>query len=453
MQPFGLNGTLITIYKERIFKMLLSVLINTILEFLAVILIFYFILGTDFLITPARILLSLLMFTTQIIIQAVSIELFNTSIINTFSILAITLIIFNGTFLYKTCWLFVLSLAGIMAAYPVSNIFYIFSGGSADSTSFTGLLRLTDRIVLLIFIICALALHKSRIRRQQVIKQIESKSYFLMLFSCIITKILLGMSELLFYKDINQFLQYIIAYLIFLLIVVLLVTIFAFLKIHYHHNILKEKEEFNRKYIEMEQLYYSQLEQKNNDLRAFRHDFNSHMLVLKDLVYNGQPGELKKYLEEISVIHERSFYISTGNLVADVVINHFYNKLGNSVLFKTSGYFKEECFASNFDICTILSNLLNNASEAIERKDAPCTKEIYLDIDSSGERISIFMKNTSGNIIKDEAGRIQTEKPDKNNHGIGLENIQKTAEKYHGFIKTSYKNNMFCTYVVLNKPL
>ena len=78
MQPFGLNGTLITIYKERIFKMLLSVLINTILEFLAVILIFYFILGTDFFITPARILLSLLMFTTQIIIQAVSIELLNT---------------------------------------------------------------------------------------------------------------------------------------------------------------------------------------------------------------------------------------------------------------------------------------------------------------------------------------------------------------------------------------
>ena len=64
--------------------MLLSVLINTILEFLAVILVFYFILGTDFLITPARILLSLIMFTTQIIMQAVSIKVFNTSLINTF---------------------------------------------------------------------------------------------------------------------------------------------------------------------------------------------------------------------------------------------------------------------------------------------------------------------------------------------------------------------------------
>ncbi|MCX4326254.1 MAG: GHKL domain-containing protein [Lachnospiraceae bacterium] len=433
--------------------MLLSVLINTILEFLAVILVFYFILGTDFLITPARILLSLIMFTTQIIMQAVSIKVFNTSLINTFSILAITIIIFNGTFLYKTCWLSVLSLAGIIAAYPVSNIFYIYSGSLIDSTSATGFLRLTDRIILLIFIICAIALHKSRLQRQKAIKQIERKSCFLMLFSCIITKVLLGMSELLFYRNINQFSQYIIAYLIFLLIVVLMVTVFAFLKTQYQHNLLKEKEELQRKYIRMEQLYYSQLEQKNNDLRAFRHDFNSHILVLQDLAYKGQTEELKKYLEEISTIHKQSFYISTGNLIADVIINHFFNKLENGVLFKTSGYFKEDCFASSFDICTILSNLLNNACEALERKDTPCPKEIYLDIDSSGGRISILIKNTSGNIIKNKSGSIQTAKPDKDNHGIGLENIQTTAEKYHGFIKTSYKNNMFCTYVVLNKPL
>lgn len=433
--------------------MLLSVLTNTILEFLAVILIFYFILGTDFLITPARILLSLFMFITQIIMQAVSIKVSGTSLINTFSILAVTLIIFNGTFLYKTCWLFVLSLAEIMAAYPVSNIFYICSGGELDSTSVTVFLRLTDRIVLSVFIICALSLHKSRLRRQHTIKQIERNSYFLMLFSCIITKVLLGMSELLFYKNINQFFQYIIAYFIFLLIVVLLVTIFAFLKIQYQHNILKEKEELHRKYIVMEQLYYSQLEQKNNDLRAFRHDFNNHILVLHDLVYNGQFEEVKKYLDEISIVHEHNFYISTGNLAADAVINHFYNKFGNGVLFKTSGYFKEECFASSFDICTILSNLLNNAAEALGRKDTPCTKEIYLDIDSSGGRISIFMKNTSADIIKDGAGSIQTIKPDKTRHGFGLENIRKTAEKYHGFIKTNYKNNMFYTYIVLNKPL
>ncbi len=433
--------------------MLLSVLINTILEFAAIILIFYSVLGTDLLITPARKLLSVLMFTAQIIFQAVSVKIFNTPVINTFSILAVIIIIFSGSILYKICWLFVCSLAIVLLSYAVSNICYILSGGLFSNISLTVFLGIFDKTILIIFIISALALDKSRQQRKNIICQIERKSYFLVLFSCIITKLLLGISELLFYKNITGILKNITAYLIFVLVIMLLAAITAFLKIQYQHNILKEKEELHQKYIEMEQIYYSQLEKKNNDLRAFRHDFNNHILVLQKLTARNQTRELESYLHEISLIHTKNFYISTGNIAADVIINHFYNKLGNGILFKISGYFQNKCFIENFDICTILSNLLSNASEALENADTQSAREIYLDIDHSPERISIFMKNTSGHNARNLSGNLITTKQDKKNHGFGLENIRKTAEKYHGFIKTSYKNNMFYTYVVLNKPL
>ena len=48
---------------------------------------------------------------------------------------------------------------------------------------------------------------------------------------------------------------------------------------------------------------------------------------------------------------------------------------------------------------------------------------------------------------------VKTTKNDIKNHGLGLANIMKIARKYHGFIKTTYKNYMFYTYVVLNKPI
>lgn len=433
--------------------MLMSVFINTILEFAAIILIFYSVLGTDFLITPAKKLLAVLMFTAQIILQAVSMKIFNTPVINTFSILIILIIIFNGSVLYKTCWLLVCSLAIVLTSYTVSNICYIIIWQFASNISLTEFLGIFDKTILIIFIISALALNKSRKQRQNIICQIERKSYFLVLFSCIIIKLLLGISELLFYKNITGILKNITVYLIFALVIMLMAAIIAFLKIQYQHNILQEKEELHKKYIEMEQIYYSQLEKKNNDLRAFRHDFNSHILVLQKLASGNKINELENYLHKISLIHTKNFYISTGNIAADVIINHFYNKLGNGILFKTSGYFQNNCFIENFDICTILSNLLSNASEALEDIDTQGTREIYLDIDHTPEHISFFMKNTFNNNKINLSSNLITSKQDKDNHGFGLENIRKTAEKYHGFIKTSYKNNMFYTYVVLNKPL
>lgn len=63
------------------------------------------------------------------------------------------------------------------------------------------------------------------------------------------------------------------------------------------------------------------------------------------------------------------------------------------------------------------------------------------------------MKNTSVNYEKNIINNVKTTKNDTKNHGLGLANIKKTAGKYHGFIKTTYKNYMFYTYVVLNKPI
>ena len=85
--------------------MQLFMIINTILEFAAIIFIFYFILGNDFSVTPVKIISSAALFIIQLVLQTVSISLFKIPIMNIFSIFTILILIFEGSILYKLCWL------------------------------------------------------------------------------------------------------------------------------------------------------------------------------------------------------------------------------------------------------------------------------------------------------------------------------------------------------------
>ena len=46
--------------------------------------------------------------------------------------------------------------------------------------------------------------------------------------------------------------------------------------------------------------------------------------------------------------------------------------------------------------------------------------------------------------------RLLTTKKDGNIHGVGIESVEKVAEKYDGWVSTSWGNKSFRTMLVLN---
>lgn len=428
-------------------------IINTFLEFTTVIIIFSCIMQTKLHKHPKNIITAFIIFFSQVIIQFYLYRTYTINLPDTIALLLVLVIIFNETLLYKICWLTVYTLFEAVTAYMLSNIIFIFLNLFNISGNALNLLAYSDITTFALFIACSLAFRKKCQYIKHYTDLIEKRNYYLIIFSCFITLILLNLSQIFFYEDIAQILKYIIILMIFLLIITLLITITSFLISQYNNAILKEKDKINQKCLEMEQVFNKQIEQKNNDLRAFRHDFNSHMLTLQVLVQDEKWEQVKNYLSKLSIIHTQNFYISTGNIIADAVTNQFYNTLDNNILFKTSGYFKQDCFIDGIDICTILSNLLNNALEALSHLEDNIKKEIYLDIDDTKNRISILMQNSSVNYDGIDTCNIQTTKTDTINHGYGLLNIKNTIEKYHGLMKIHCHNNIFTTFIILNKPL
>ena len=69
---------------------------------------------------------------------------------------------------------------------------------------------------------------------------------------------------------------------------------------------------------------------------------------------------------------------------------------------------------------------------------------------NDGSFIIIKIENSfSGEIVR-QGDRLLTTKKDGNIHGVGIESVEKVAEKYDGWVSTSWGNKSFRTMLVLN---
>lgn len=93
------------------------------------------------------------------------------------------------------------------------------------------------------------------------------------------------------------------------------------------------------------------------------------------------------------------------------------------------------------DIISLLSNLIDNALEAIERYNYQDTGVILKMWEQNG---NLFIM-TQNKVLEDQIdlNNLSTKKLDKDSHGYGLKIIEKIVNKYKGYIKFSVKNQFF----------
>lgn len=187
---------------------------------------------------------------------------------------------------------------------------------------------------------------------------------------------------------------------------------------------------------------YENMLASDQQLREFRHDYKNHMLVVTALLNAGKNDEAAEYLETIKItsgVQKRQ--ISTGNFVADAMLNNknaLAEELGIKMTF--TGTIPEKGIASS-DLCTILGNLVDNAIEGTKRLSG----EKYIRIEATAREL--FFVLSVVNPVKERVviknNRIRTTKSDVKNHGIGLKNVSRIAEKYGGKFRLSCDDREF----------
>lgn len=196
----------------------------------------------------------------------------------------------------------------------------------------------------------------------------------------------------------------------------------------------------------------SELEEIYSDIRGLRHDLRNHLENIFSYVKKNSEknSELENYLQNMNLTIEKlNFSDKTGNPITDIILHRFRKICQKKNIFFTANFKFENRF-DVYDVAIILNNSLQNSVDACEKIHGEKFIEIF-----SYERGGLYFievkNNFVGEINFDKKNLPETTKPDKNFHGIGLENIQSRAKKYFGEIEIEIEENIFKLTVMLYK--
>ena len=225
----------------------------------------------------------------------------------------------------------------------------------------------------------------------------------------------------------------------------LIVGCIAYLVIKY--LTASQKKRATEKQLELELNHYSNMVEKNRDMRVFRHDFKNNLISVRALIGGGQYNEAEKYIDELyGRLDATKNAFSTGNHLADAILAE---KNSAAVLQKTEidfdGIIPSDGI-DNIDLCTILANALDNALEASK----PIENAI-INV-RAAVNSAVFMLTVSNPTLQPveiKNNRVKTTKADSVNHGLGIGSIKNAAKKYNGEVNLKYEDGHFTVEVMM----
>lgn len=197
-----------------------------------------------------------------------------------------------------------------------------------------------------------------------------------------------------------------------------------------------------RERVKNETNMYHSISEGYDKQRKREHEFKNQMSAISAMVANRDFDGLIRYFKSYDneVLHNMDL-IDTNHCIVNAILNVKYKEaVEKGILFVFKINDLSGIKIADEDIIIILSNLLNNAIEASEKCDKKVVKIKFV---RNSSNIVIVVANNFAKRPMMAGDRYITSKSDKNMHGIGIENVKETVEKYGGFYNIITEGNVF----------
>lgn len=221
--------------------------------------------------------------------------------------------------------------------------------------------------------------------------------------------------------------------------------------IMYQHNIEKENELFllqnELDKIETDKTYYDILEKQNQDLLIYAHDTKKHLSAINELNEN---SVIADYINDmVTALKAHSKTSHSGNHMLDVILNRYETECElKSIDFSYDVKLCNLDFLENYDLVTILGNLLDNAVRAAENTENAFIS-FYTHYTNTYAVLEISNKCNTPPVFSNN--ELLTTKVNKRQHGLGIKSVKRTLKKYSGDLEWKYndKDNIFTAVVMI----
>lgn len=197
---------------------------------------------------------------------------------------------------------------------------------------------------------------------------------------------------------------------------------------------------------------YQQFVDLYQEKSTLLHDEKNHILAVRCLVESGETQRALEYMDDISErLQRRVIQGITGHDFLDIIFSMKKQQAEqDGVSMEIIFEYVPDIKLSDFDICALFANLLDNAIEANGALPAGERRWIRLTGKRHGHMLNIVLENPVA-----DAGQLKTEKDlqtgkDRRYHGFGLQSIRKVAENYDGYTECSIHDGVFRQEIFLN---
>ena len=288
---------------------------------------------------------------------------------------------------------------------------------------------------LLLFVICLMN-DRQITSVKSIMRFISRRTYALIALAVILAGFIPPINNFSTEKTIikQNLLNMLLVLFIFTVIIVLIAMVYNIAKHRYYadmNSVLNDQ-------ICMQLAHYTKLEKLQGEMRRFRHDYRNHLLAILALLRADEYSDARIYIEKLTAVSDApSAAFSTGNLLADAILTDKAENAGEGISLIFQGVIPSDI--DNTDLCTILSNALDNAVKACRDCGGGCI-EAAAQLKQGYFVITVKNPSPYNNTFD---GIPTTSKADTDNHGFGLLSIEQAVKKHDGSMQIHNENNIF----------
>lgn len=220
-------------------------------------------------------------------------------------------------------------------------------------------------------------------------------------------------------------------------------VITALLSSNYRQKQIASEMEIIEKQLEIEREEYKAMRRTVELGRQYRHDMRHHFSVIQGMLKGGSNSQVEEYLAGLNGRLEKTEKTEyCKNSTINALFSVYAERARSAgVAFDTHISLSEEPFVDEIDLCSVISNAVDNAINACMKIES-VEKKIEIVTEYTEGRLSVTVKNPiEWEVPLDEEGFPVFEKNE--GHGYGLLSIQHITQKYGGMVKILVDDGVF----------
>lgn len=235
----------------------------------------------------------------------------------------------------------------------------------------------------------------------------------------------------------------IVLLIISIIIILANISLIKIISIIVERNNIEIENQVIREKMYMQYQRYHDIQESQIKIRKLYHDMSNHISCIENLYGSNEDANL--YIKEIkNELNSSESMILTNSMILDIIINDKKKVCEiNNISFDVNINFSKCEFIEMIDVCSIFSNMIDNAIEACIKVNDYKNRFIKINGTMVNNMFVMKCENSKVNSINLRKNKILTDKKDKFSHGLGIKSIESCVKKYEGELSIDFSEDKF----------